>query len=84
MKFVYFALANGIYIAHIIRSNYCRREAQYVLAEGATTPETLRQKDCNNFKIWREVHKDKKGTHRRGWLYIQYDRSSQVPMTDGA
>lgn len=55
-----------------------------VLAEGATTPETLRQKDCNNFKIWREVHKDKKGTHRRGWLYIQYDRSSQVPMTDGA
>jgi hypothetical protein len=31
-----------------------------VLAEGATTPETFRQKDCNNFKIWREVHKDKK------------------------
>lgn len=55
-----------------------------MLAEGATTPETLRQKDCNNFKIWREVHKDKKGTHRRGWLYVVYDRSSQVPMTDGA
>jgi hypothetical protein len=24
-------------------------------AEGATTPETLRQKDCNNAKLWREV-----------------------------
>ena len=41
-------LGSGIKIAHIIESNYCRREALNALAEGAKPQETLRQKDCSN------------------------------------
>ena len=44
-------LGSGIKIAHIIESNYCRREALNALAEGAKPQETLRQKDCNNSNI---------------------------------
>ncbi len=48
-----------------------------MLAEGATTPETLRQKDRNNSKIWREARAVL--TEGDGWAEHQFNRSSQVP-----
>jgi len=52
-------------------------ERHLVLAEGATTPETLRQKDRNNSKIWREARAVL--TEGDGWAEHQFNRSSQVP-----
>jgi hypothetical protein len=47
---------NGIYIAYKDINIIAGEKFFNELAEGATTPETLRQKDCNNrHKIWRAV-----------------------------
>jgi len=47
---------NGIYIAYMDINIIAGEKFFNELAEGATTPETLRQKDCNNINtIWRAV-----------------------------
>jgi len=47
---------NGIYIAYMDINIIAGEKFFNELAEGATTPETLRQKDCNNRNtIWRAV-----------------------------
>jgi hypothetical protein len=46
----------GIYIAYRDINIIAGEKFFNELAEGATTPETLRQKDCNNINtIWRAV-----------------------------
>ena len=67
----------GIYIAYRDINIIAGEKFFNELAEGATTPETLRQKDRNNSKIWREARAVL--TEGDGWAEHQFNRSSQVP-----